>query len=122
MGMDLFEHVHIHNFKTGYALYTIKLEVGEPDVYINCIQIVPVRKIRNGSNVLKPNVFYVGYNTLTKEVLLTTFYRHKSDTYSVMESTFGEDWKESHPYLTVKLCEVVVHETENKSHETENKS
>lgn len=33
-GYGLVEHVHVHEFRTGYALYTVKLEVGgEPDVY-----------------------------------------------------------------------------------------
>lgn len=63
----------------------------------------------------KPNKFYVGYNNLTKEVLSDTFYRHKADTYSVMAATFGEDWEESRPYLTVQLCEVQICESENQS-------
>lgn len=63
--------------------------------------------------MLKPNVFYVGYNTLTKEVLQDTFYRYKADTYSVMSATFGDDWEESRPYLTVKQCEVVINESES---------
>lgn len=63
---------------------------------------------RNGSDVHKPNRFYVGYNNLTKEVLPDTLYRYKADTYAVMSSTFGEDWEESRPYFTVKLCEVCI--------------
>lgn len=61
----------------------------------------------------KSNVFYVGQNTLTNEVFTESMYRHRIDTYDYMVMTFGEDWEESRPYLTVKLCEVIINESEN---------
>lgn len=70
-------------------------------------------KIRNGLNVFKQNIFYAGYNTLTGEVLTESMYRHRIDTYDYMVISFGEDWKETRPYLTIKLCEVVISESEN---------
>lgn len=63
--------------------------------------------------MLKPNTYYAGYNTLTKEVLPDTLYRHRADTADIMISKFGEDWEESRPYLTVTTCEVVIIETED---------
>lgn len=65
--------------------------------------------------MLKPNVFYAGHNTLTNEVFTESMYRHRIDTYDYMVMSFGEDWEESRPYLTIKLCEVVFCGTENQS-------
>lgn len=60
------------------------------------------------------NKFYVGYNTLTKEVLQDTMYRYKADTVDILNSMFGTNWETERPHLSVQQCEVVINASESK--------
>ncbi|AZU98340.1 hypothetical protein BZF66_05160 [Salmonella enterica] len=58
----------------------------------------------------KNNVYFVGYNTLNKEVFKETMNTYRADTEDAMQKEFGSDWKEVRPYLIITKCKVVVDE------------
>jgi hypothetical protein len=56
------------------------------------------------------NRFFVGFNTLTKDIIPDTMFKHSSDTIDAMKNLYGDSWDTTKTYLSIAECEVVFND------------
>lgn len=47
--------------------------------------------------------YWVGHDSRTEDLFLTTMYKYRQDTIDEMVRLYGEDWEDEHPHFKIDL-------------------
>ncbi|AQW88927.1 hypothetical protein pEaSNUABM50_00402 [Erwinia phage pEa_SNUABM_50] len=50
--------------------------------------------------------YWAAHDSRTDDVILSTLFKYKQDTYDELVKLYGEDWEDTHPNLTIDLIEL----------------
>ncbi|AFC21847.1 hypothetical protein GAP32_395 [Cronobacter phage vB_CsaM_GAP32] len=50
--------------------------------------------------------YWAAHDSRTDDLLISTMFKHRQDTYDQMVSMFGENWEETHSHFHIDLVEL----------------
>lgn len=52
--------------------------------------------------------YWAGHDTRSTDLILSTMFKYRQDTYDEMVRLYGEDWEDESPHLKIDLVELGV--------------